>query len=1164
MNKNNLSCDVLKKKTSVNHFLLIMRTAIILLFTCVFISVAETGYTQNAKVTLNKNSVDLKEVLNEIENQTDYLFIYNNEVNTNKTVSVKTKNRAVRDVLTHVLKGSDIDFSMEGNHIILSYIEKQLIEKNEENTEAVQQQGKTITGTIVDAKGETIIGANIIEKGTSNGTITDFDGKFSLQVSDGAVLRISYIGYLEQEITTEGKNAINVTLMEDTKTLDELVVVGYGTMKKRDLTGSVSSIKMSEQPISTVSSVSQILAGKAAGLQVNTVSAQPGGGASYRIRGGGSVSADNSPLIVIDGFPITDPGSISAGKYQGGSTDNMLSSINPNDIESVEVLKDASSTAIYGSRAANGVILITTKKGASGTPKVSYSGTASVQSMGKKYETLNAHDFMIESNRYAKEEWLRANKLAPYGSNTVSSKDYKPRYTESEISNPQNDTDWFDAITRTGFQTQHSMSISGGNEHTKYLVSGNYFKQKGIIKNNNIDRFTGRSNIEHKLNKYVKIGTNLTFSRNNYDNVPLGSGQNENASIMVSAAQFNPLIPIQNEDGSYPLNTEAAFLPNPASLLEITDETITERFLGSAFIELEPIEDLKLKASFGIDRNYQKRKAYLPKSSLYGARENGKANIAQNDRNDYLAEFTANYTKVFNDIHSLSVLGGYSYEKHASEGFSAGNNDFITDAFLFNNIGAGATPKPSVSSFLSSDEMLSAFGRVHYSLQDRYLLTATLRADGSSNFHKDNRWGVFPSVALGWRFIDEDFMKPLADVISNGKLRLSYGTTGNSSVGYRILSNYSVGLNNQFGGVESQGVYISQLGNPNLSWETTKEWNLGLELSFVNNRINLTAELYNRKISDLLSVRNLQSYNEVTTIYDNIGETSSKGFELTINSYNIDNHEFTWTTDLTFSLYRDNWSERSPFWKPSAYQNYKDPIRGNFGYLSDGIIQADESVPHMPGSLPGQVKIKDIDGFAYNDDGSLRIDNNGRPIKTGNPDGKIDDADIVKYGNQDPGYILGLNNTFRWKNLDLNVFLYGEFDKQTFGSYHDRWLTGADGMTGIVNIYRGYNMPVTAKDVWTNDNQTATRPGYFQDRSSYGVGDYFMQDTWYIRCRNITLGYTFNEGAFNNLLSNTRIYIDVNNPFTFTNYGGLDPETDNSSWAYPNVRTFSVGLDITF
>ena len=1145
----------------------IMKLTVLMLIVCLSQMVAAT-YAQTTKLSLSIKNETLEYVLKQIEKQSEFLFFYNlEEINKNEKISITKKNANIQDVLDAIATKTGLKYTIKDRHIVLT------TEISSPVTGIIQQNRK-ITGTVNDTFGP-IAGANIIQKGTTNGTTTDVNGNYSIEVPENAVLQISFIGYIQQDIAVKGKSIIDVLLKEDTQALEEVVVVGYGTMKKKDLTGAVASVKMDDAPVGTVSTISHALAGKAAGLQVSAVSAQPGGGTNFRIRGAASVNASNDPLIIIDGFPISTPNEdkIKTGKYSSGTTDTILASINPNDIESIEVLKDASSTAIYGARAGNGVIIITTKKGKTGAPTVTYSGTASVQTLANSYDMLDAKDFMIQSNRYQYEQWMKDNKIGIYGGKNESeaSSTYTPRYTDAQISNPTNDTNWFDEITRTGFQTQHNISINGGTDMTKYLISGNFFKQNGVVKNNDMERYTGRMNLEQVISKYVKVGVNLTLSRNQMNNVPLGSGQNENASIMVAAAQFNPILGIRDENGEYILNDEAAFLPNPVSLLDITDKTTKERLLATSFIEVKPIKDLTLKANLGIDRNYQKHKVYLPKTTLYGAKKDGQADIAQYDKSDYLLELTANYAKQFGN-HNLNALVGYSFQRFTDESLSAGNSQFLIDGFLYNNLGAGAYPKPSVGSSASKDEMASFFGRVNYSFKDRYLLTATLRADGASNFAQNNRWGYFPSVALGWRFTEEEFMRPLINVLSNGKLRLSYGQTGNSNIGNKAISYYKTGNNNEFGGTESVGVYLDQMGNPDLKWETTTEWNVGLDLGFFNNRLNVTAEYYHKVVSDLLSERTLLSYNEVSKIAANIGETQSQGFELTINTKNIDTKDFSWNSDFTFSFYRDKWKTRDASWKPAAYSQYDAPIRYYFGYMSDGLIQEGETVDWMAGSVPGQVKIKDLDGYVYNEDGTLKVDKYGIPVKSGKPDGKIDEADMVIYGSKDPGYMIGFNNTLRYKNFDFNIYFYGQFALWNIGSYKDLWLTGADGMTGIVNMYRGYNMPVSSKDVWSHDNTSATRPGYFQDKSPVSagststgkIGDYYLEKSWFIRCRNITLGYTIPMKQSKKVLSNIRVYADINNPFTITPYKGLDLETDNSVWAYPNVRSFSLGLDITF
>lgn len=1021
------------------------------------------------------------------------------------------------------------------------------------------QEQITVKGKVTDgADHSSLPGVNVLVKETKQGVSTDINGDYTLTTQKGNTLVFSFVGMKSIEIVVGDQKEINVALQSDTQ-LDEVVVIGYGTTRKRDLTGAVSSVKMADEPLSTVSTVSHLMAGKAAGFQVNTVSAQPGGAASFRIRGAASSEeAGNDPLIIIDGFPVSEQGSIDLkNKYRDGKKDNILATINPNDIESIEILKDASSTAIYGARAGNGVIIITTKHGHTGAPKVTYSGSVSVQKISKGYDMLDAAGFIDVSKRYEKEMWMIENKVGIYGGKSESEAGgFTSKLPQNEKSG--NDTDWFDLVTRVGFQTSHNLSMTGGTEQTQYMASLNYFKQDGIIKNNGMERYSARVNLDQKIGKFMRTGVNLTLTRNNYDNVPLGDAGSEDAGILVSAAQFNPLLPVKNENGDYALNEAAGFLPNPVSLLEITDQTRKERILGTVFLEAEPVQGLKLKLNVGIDRNYQKRNLYLPKTTLYGKTENGKASIGQDDESDYLVELTGNYAKTIGQ-HTFSVLAGYSYQTFEKEGVGLVNNNFLIDGFLFNNMGAGTAPRPIVQSYASKSKMASLFGRINYSFKDRYILTATLRADGSSNFAKDNRWGYFPSVAAAWRFSDEGFMQPMSKVLSNGKLRLSYGETGNANVGNKAISFYQVDgeHNMSFGDMLQKGVFLAQLGNPDLTWETTKEWNVGLDLGFFNNRINLTAEYFYKVVSDLLSKQPLLSYNEVTEIMDNIGKTQSQGVELTLNTRNIETNNFSWTSDITFSLYRDKWKERAPRWKQTAYEGVHAPLRAWYGYVSDGLVQPGEQVAHMPGALPGQVKLVDRDGFQRDASGNILVDDKGRQLKTGKPDGALDDADKVCYGSKDPGYLFGFNNTLRFKNWDLNFYMYGQFNKLAAVSYQYDWISGHAS-----DLYRGYNLPAKAKDIWTHDHQNGKVPGFAQNKSSWGTGDYYFEKTWFLRMRNITLGYTVPLQS--RTISNLHLYVDVNNPFVITPYEGLDPETDDTMFAYPNVRTFSFGLDLTF
>ncbi|MBO8452034.1 MAG: TonB-dependent receptor [Bacteroidetes bacterium] len=1098
------------------------------ILTIALLSVATWTADAQSNITLSLDNVSIEQAIDQIEQESSYSFLVADKtVDLGKRVSINVRNTEIDAVLDIILKDSGIRYKIIDRQIILS---------------PQSADTYTLTGTVTDSHGEPVIGAYIVDKDSGEGVISDNNGAYSITVGPDALLEISYLGFATQQIQLTGQRKLNVTMREDRETLDEVVVVGYGTQKRRDLTGSISSVSMDDEPVNSINSVGHMLAGKAAGLYVTQSSAQPGAGVKIRIRGEASTGAGNDALIIVDGMPISDSGNLGNGTaYVNGSTDNMLSFINPNDIESIEVLKDASATAIYGARAGHGVIIITTKRGQEGKARVQYSGNVSVQTMAQAYEMLDGADYMKAANAYAYENYLKTNGLGIYSQylgkpGTTPGQVFVYPYSASDIANAGEGTDWIDEISRTGIMQNHNVSVSGGTGKTQYLASLSYMNQKGVIRNNDAERFTARINLDQQIGKYVKAGVTMNLARNTFDNVPLGNETDQDKGIIGLAVTWSPLVPVYDSDGNYAENPGQTTNPNPVSLLEITDKTIKDRALLLGYVQVEPVKGLILKANLGVDRQFQKRKFYLPTTTKFGADVSGKAQIAQSDRNDYLMDLTANYNGDFGH-HNLNVLAGYSYQQFNYEEFFAGNQDFFTDSFLYNNLGAGEYATPSVGSSASKSALASYFARVNYSFKGRYLLTATVRADGASNFNPDYRWGFFPSVSAGWRFSDEPFMDKVS-WISDGKLRASWGQTGNSNIGNRVQNLYTVpgGFIDAIGGVGNKGAYPSQLGNPQITWETTTEVNVGLDMGFLRNRITFSAEYFYREISDLLGSRTLPYYSYISSIAANIGRTQSQGFELTLNTVNITNRNFEWTTNLTLSLYRDRWLERDPNWDPRVYEGATDPIRSIYTYVNDGLLQVGEPAPaHQPDLLPGQIKFVDQ-----------------------NNDGKLNDEDVVFHGSSDPDMMIGFNNTIRFKNFDFNIYFYGQIGATSWGSYYDIWAYNG----GNLMVYRA--VPVSFWDTWRHDNQDSTYPSPW-GHSTYWDGDFFLKKMTWIRCRNITLGYTIPISK--KIFDRFRIYAEVNNPFYIATNGwtGLDPETGGGgNFDYPNVRSFNFGIDITF
>lgn len=1026
----------------------------------------------------------------------------------------------------------------------------------------------SISGKVSDEEGKPLADVSVRVKGTKIMTATNSTGVYSIEAKPADNIVFTSIGFITREVAVKSnRSSVDIALIQENKALDEVVVVGYGTQKKRDLTGAVSSVKAKDLVISSSPEVGGMLRGKVAGLTIRQNSAQPGGGLDILVRGAGSVNASNAPLFVVDGFPISDlQQPESGGRYLAGSQ-SILNSFNPNDIESIEVLKDASATSIYGSRAANGVILITTKRGKDGLLKVLYSNNFSFQKYNNPFDVLPLNEWMQVRNEAGQEQWDFDNNVIPYGTRTRTEALanpvnglYKKSYTKNAINNVGRGTDWIKLVTRDGSTTQHNLSLSGGNKSTRYLLSGNFYDQNGIIKNSGFKRYSIRANIDQDVNKYVKLGFNLTSSRINNNNTQLGGDQYENSGIIRAAIQQGPHIQAIDEEGKYPLNPQLALQPNPYSLLTISDESRIERTLANVFVDITPIKDLTIRLKAGMDRGYSSRQSYLPTSTLHGALEQGRAFVSNTDKDDYLLEATANYTKTILGHHKFELLAGVSEQKFVNSFKSSGATGFITDAFLWNNLGAGSIQLPTNSAG-SKNMIASYFGRLNYNFKGKYLITITARTDGASVFAANNKWGTFPSAAVAWNIAEESFFKPIKNTISQLKLRFSYGQTGNATINSNAFAAYSA-YPAWLSGNDARmiGVSLSRLENPDLKWETTTGANIGLDFSLFNGKVDGSVEVFKNEISDLLATKSLNSYQEINSIIANVGKTQSKGFELTVNTRNVQTTNFQWRTMFVMSCYRDNWLERAPDWKPSVYENASDPIRSRYSRISDGILQIGEKAPaSQPELKPGMIKIKDLDGYQRDGNGNPKVDANGRFLRTGKPDGLIDDADTRLLGTTDPSFMAGITNIIAYKNFSLNFDFNALFGRRLADPNYTAYGISAYGIYS-----NGYNALSSVKNRWTPQNPSTTQPSSFWGFSPYGTGDFFLQNAWFVRLQNVSLGYTLPRNILNKVFTSVRFHVDAHNLLIFTPYKGVDPETDSYTAAYPYIRTFTAGINIAF
>lgn len=1000
-----------------------------------------------------------------------------------------------------------------------------------------------VTGLVLDETGEPVIGASILIEGTTTGTITDLDGNFTIDASDGQMLVISYMGYATQ--TVAAKNNLKVTLLPDTKVIEEVVVIGYGASKKSNISGSVEMVKADDLPKAASASVGEMLRGRTSGMFIQSNSASPGASQSITIRGGLS---GQKPLVVIDGVPQLQSSGLSSGTgYSGSDKDNSLINISPDDIESINILKDASAASIYGSDASGGVILITTKRGKQGKPEVSYSGSVAFQTMKDKPEFLDAKGFMTEQNKVF-DELGRADEQF---------------YTQEQIDNyVGKGTDWMKKVTRMGLVNEHNLSVNGGSENTKYLFSVGIYDHKGIAKNNDMQRITGRVNLDQNFGKYVRAGINTSFTSLKYNDVPLGDARQSDAALIYSAMTFNPTVPVYNLDGTYADNPNRPNIyPNPVSLLDITDQSYSRDVFLTGYLEIKPIQDLTIRATGGIDMKFAGADQYIPTTTLKGASVNGQASKQTSNNKLGIINATATYAHNWNGEHDLSVMAGWEWKKNMWDGHGVVTSDFPTDNALMNNIGTAEMENPNIWSSKGSSQMASFIGRASYTALNRYIVTFNIRVDGSSNFSPQHQWGAFPGVSAAWRISEEPWMQK-ATWLSELKLRGGYGQTGNagSLTGIRTIYGISRG-SYVFDGTLSNGINLSKLGNPDLKWETLSDANIAIDFGFFKGRLTGTLEFYQRDRTDVIMSKSLMSYNEINSIdYNSQAAYRSRGVELTLHTVNVDTKLFGWTSDICFSYYRNRTVSRDPDFLPAPYQDFVEDWGNVYGYKTDGLVQPGQDYPHLPNSKPGSINYLDINGFEYEDDGkTIRRDAEGRYVLSGKPDGKLDQADIVKLGNNTP-IPFSFNNTFRIWDFDLNIYIYGSLNGYKLNDvlYQSSY--------GIADLVYGVNALTQVRNRWTYQNQEGTLPGVAEANSGVNPAnsDFFYEKAWFLRLDNISLGYNFPTRWFKGYVKSARIYAAVRNVAVMTPYKGMDPETGNGIGAYPNQMSAAIGLSFKF
>lgn len=1094
-----------------------MRISTFLLMVCVFCSYAGNAHSQNAKVSIRMNNVKLDKILNEIENQTDYLFIYNNQVDINKITSVKVKNEAVAQVLDRILSGTGINYELEGTHIILT-------------TEAIkdlhaQQQAKTVTGTVTDVSGEPIIGANIRIKGTTTGTITDIDGNFSIKAEPQSVIEVSYIGYLTQETVINNQKSIRFLLKEDTKTLDEVVVIGYGVQKKADLTGSVANINTEKLNTQSNANIGQALQGKIAGVDIVSQGGAPGSGTRIMVRGIGTLN-NASPLYIVDGMYM-----------------NSIDHINPNDIASIDVLKDASSAAIYGSRAANGVIIVTTKEGSNteGKPIIDLSVNLGISTASKFLDMLDAKG------------WAEVTTIARQAIG-------KPALDMATDLANKPDNDWQDIMFRPALMQNYNLSVKGGGKYSTYYTGLGYFNQDGIVKGTNYQRYNIQSKNDYKRGIF-SAGTNLIISFSH--DKPLH--QELRGGMIGTILQSVPTLEKYDDtrEGGYGgTYGDVVNIPHP---LAIIDDNIMDRYnenvkiFANLYAQIELFKGLKYKLNLTPDFSFERYKNYLNKYD-FGLATNSITQLTerQRRRRNILVENLLTFDRTCGE-HKISALAGYTYQdsrfRHIQaygEGLPQGLEEI--DAATTNRSNEGNSWRSVLTSIL---------GRVFYSYQNKYLFTATIRRDGSSKFGKNNRYGYFPSFSLGWNVAEEKFMENV-HWLDQLKLRGGYGVLGNQEIdNYQYSSTITTGINYPDGnGGLLQGAFPKNFANPDIKWEETAMTNVGIDFMAFNNRLSLTADYYVKNTKDiLLTVPIPISSGGANDPIRNAGKIRNNGFEFNLGWMDQPNPDISYGINLIGSFNKNKviamGSESGSIKGGSTNQNITTsetkagyPIGGYWLISTAGYFNSQEEVDAyakdgkkiQPAAEPGDIKFVDA-----------------------NNDGVINDDDRVFQGSPFPDFTFALNGNMRYKNFDLSIGLQGVLGNKIYNATRQT----------LEDVTKGSNFLASCLDYWTPENKNASHPRLTWDdpnRNTRAESDRYLENGSYLRLRSVQLGYTFPQTWFKGAIQHARVYINAENLFTITSYSGYSPDVnaDNANYRgfdnfiYPTNRTFMLGLNVTF